>query len=98
MTRKNRPKIVHNQGLIARVSWLPVEGNGYTGFYEKGSNNIIMRLSEAQNLTELSTGLTPAAAFKFFVNGIESQNVLVQNSFMASDSWNFFENPLANRV
>lgn len=73
----DRAKIVHNQGLVAKVSWEPVEGTGYSGFLETGSDNIIMRISEAQNLTELSTGLTPAAAFKFFVDGIESQNILV---------------------
>ena len=57
-----------------------------------------MRLSEAQSLTELSKGLTPSAGFKFFIDGTESQNILVQNSFLESDSWNFFEKPLANRV
>ena len=57
-----------------------------------------MRLSESQNLNEYSKGLTPAAAFKFFIDGVESQNILVQNSFMESESWNFFEKPLANRV
>ena len=97
-TRVKRPKIVHNQGLVARASWKPVADNGYTGMMATGSDNIIMRISEAQNLTELSTGLTPAAALKFFVDGIESQNILVQNSFMQSESWNFFEKPLANRV
>jgi len=52
------------------VSWVPVANNGYTGIYETGSDHVIMRVSEAQNLTELSKGLTPAAAFKFFVDGI----------------------------
>ncbi len=32
------------------------------------------------------------------IDGQESQNLLLQNSFMASDSWNFFKEPLANRV
>jgi len=32
------------------------------------------------------------------IDGKESQNLLLQNSFMASDSWNFFKEPLANRV
>lgn len=77
---------------------MPVANNGYTGIYETGSDHVIMRVSEAQNLTELSKGLTPSAAFKFFVDGMQSQNLLVQNSFSESDSWNFFEKPLANRV
>ncbi len=78
-----RPKVVHSQGLVAKVSWKPAEAaSRYSGMLATGSDNIIMRLSEAKNLTELSTGLTPAAAFKFFVDGIQSQNILVQNSFM----------------
>ena len=32
------------------------------------------------------------------IDGDESQNLLLQNSFMESDSWNFFKEPLANRV
>ena len=42
--------------------------------------------------------MTPAAALKFMVDGQESQNLLLQNSFLSSGSWNFFEKPLANRV
>ena len=57
-----------------------------------------MRISEAQAITSESTGLTPAAAFKFMIDGKISENILVQNSFMQSDSWNFFKKPLANRV
>lgn len=51
---RNRKKIIHTQGLVAKVSWVPVEGNGYSGMLKTGSENIIMRISEAQNLTELS--------------------------------------------
>ena len=71
--RNNRPKIVHNQGVVAKVSWKPVDAaKNYSGIYATGSENIIMRLSEAQNLIPESTGLTPGAAFKFYVDGIES--------------------------
>ena len=95
----DRPKIVHNQGLVAKVQWEPVDNaGGFTGIYSTGSDKVIMRLSEAQAITSESTGLTPAAAFKFLIDGTRSQNILVQNSFMQSDSWNFFKKPLANRV
>jgi len=45
---EKRPKIIHNQGLIAQVEWEPVNNaNGYTGIYSTGSNKVIMRVSEA---------------------------------------------------
>ncbi len=94
-----RPKSIHKQGLIAQVEWEPVNNaNGYSGIYKEGSKNVIMRVSEAQVVTTASTGLTPSAAFKFLIDEQESQNLLVQNSFTASNSWNFFKEPLANRV
>ena len=91
-SKPNRFKIIHTQGLTAKVTWKPVPNNGFTGFYETGSDKVLMRISEAQNLNEFSTGLTPAAAFKFFIDGKESENILVQSSFLQSNSWNFFEN------
>lgn len=100
---ERRPKIIHNQGLVAQVKWEPVGGasgtdNGYTGIMNSTTENVILRVSEAQVITEASDGLTPAAALKFMVDGQESQNLLLQNSFLSSGSWNFFEKPLANRV
>ena len=96
-TLGSRPKVVHTQGLIAQVSW-NVFDSRYTGILADGSDHVVMRLSESQNLNDASKGLTPSAAFKFLIDGTESQNILVQNSFMESESWNFFEKPLANRV
>ena len=52
--RKNRSKVVHGQGLHAKVVWKAMpkeEGNEYTGMYATGSENVIMRLSETQNIT-----------------------------------------------
>jgi hypothetical protein len=70
---EGRAKTIHAQGLVAKVSWVPVEDNGYSGIYETGSDHVIMRLSEASNLSEFfSKGLTPSAAFKFFIDGTES--------------------------
>ena len=103
MLREKRDKIIHNQGLIAQVAWEPVGGasgtdNGYTGMMNSQTNNVIMRVSEAAVITEASNGLTPAAAFKFMVDGTESQNLLLQSDMMASGSWNFFKGPLKNRL
>lgn len=77
---------------------MPVENNGYTGIFESGSDTVIMRLSEAANLYDGSTGLTPGIALKFLVDGTSSQNLMAMESFVASNSWNFLGASLKNRV
>ena len=73
--RWNRKKTTHTQGLVAKVQWVPVEGNGYSGIYEHGSDHVIMRLSERNYLNKHSEGLTPSAAFKFLIDNEQSLNV-----------------------
>lgn len=41
-----RQKLVHTQGLVAKVRWIPVANDeGYSGIYETGSDTMILRLS-----------------------------------------------------
>ena len=98
----NRVKMVHSQGLVAKVRWEPVADNiaakGFTGIYASGSDTAIMRLSETNNLYDGSTGLTPSMAIKFLRDGDESANLLAMKTFRQTNSWNFFENDLDNRV
>ena len=63
-----------------------------------GSDQVVMRLSESNNLTPISEGLTPSIALKFLVDGVHSKNILGMSSFMNSQSWNFLEPTLSNRV
>ena len=70
----------------------------YSGIYGEGSNTVILRLSETTNLNEDSNGLMPSLALKFLVDGAKSQNIFAMSSFLSSGSWNFFENPMTNRV
>ena len=53
------PRMGHAQGLVAKAKWEPVaSGVGdYTGILKTGSENVILRLSEANNLGDWSTGL-----------------------------------------
>jgi len=96
--KKNRVKSMHAQGLVAKVRWQPVPNNGFTGIYATGSDTVVMRISETQNLYEGASGLTPSVAFKFLIDGEDSRNIFGMNSFRQGKSWNFFENPLTNRV
>ena len=83
---------------MAKVEYVALPNNGYTGILGSGSDSVIMRLSESSNLHAGSHGLTPSVAFKFLVDGTRSQNIFASSGFLPSGSWNFFENPLSNRL
>ena len=100
---RKRPKTTHTQGLVAKVQWVPTKAarETLTGIMSTGSKHIIMRLSETNNLSEsdeVTTGLTPSMALKFFRDGDMSYNLFAMNSFLPTDSWNFFKYPLSNEV
>lgn len=81
------------------MEWVPYANDlGYTGIYEEGSNQVILRLSEAGNLSSESTGLHPSAAIKFLIDGTTSENILVTPNLTGSDSWDFFHEPMKTRL
>ena len=101
--KMNFPRIDHAQGLVAKVEWEPVASDGvsaggYSGMYATGSDTVILRLSETENLGSWSTGLTPSLALKFLIDGIWSSNIHASPSYTPSTSWNFFEKPMSTRV
>jgi|Transcript_44800 hypothetical protein len=96
---RNRLKLAHQQGVVAKVRWTPINGgNGYTGFFANGSSNVLMRLSETDMLNPESSGLKPSVAFKILRDGAVSDNVVAMPSFEGSGSWNFLERPMQTRV
>jgi len=96
---KRRPKTMHTQGLVAHVSWEPLDNDlGYTAIYESGSDTVVLRISEMANLFDESPGLTPSVALKFLIDGEESYNIMAMQSFLPSESWNFFDADLSNRL
>ena len=92
-------KLVHTQGVVAKVKWEPIgDAGGYGGMMGSVGENIIMRLSETDMLHEESKGLKPSVAFKFLRDGTFSDNIVAMPSFFGSESWNFLEKPMFNRV
>ena len=88
---KGRLKTTHTQGVVAQVEWVVIENNaGFTGIYESGSDSVLIRLSQAENLTELSRGLTPSFALKFLIDGKNSENIFGMHKLTANWSWDFF--------
>jgi len=49
-----------------------VDSLGYTGIYQTGSEQVILRFSETAFLTDYSPGLTPSMALKFLIDDRES--------------------------
>lgn len=98
--KKNRPKTTHTQGLVAKVSWIPTADatDKYTGMYASQQDEVILRLSETQMLTEESTGLHPSLALKFLVDGERSSNLFASTGMKPTDSWNFLDNVMKNRL
>lgn len=66
--------------------------------FATGNDAAIIRLSETNLLTESSSGLLPSLAIKFLIDGKHSENIFGMPSFNASDSWDFFAQPMKNRV
>ena len=106
-----RLKITHTQGVVAKIAWISeknTEINPYTGILKTGSHKAIIRLSQASILHELSDGLTPSFAIKFFIDGNldrgenfgngESQDIVAMPAFTESGSWNFLEGTYSNHV
>ena len=96
---RNRLKLAHQNGVVAKVTWTPIgDANGYTGTFASGSTQALIRLSETDMLTEDSTGLKPSLAIKLLRDGQVSDNIMGMPSFEGSGSWNFFEAAFRSRV
>ena len=93
------------------MRWVPEQDetiNPYTGILKVGSPTAIIRLSQATILHDLSDGLTPSFAIKFFIDGGgdreagftdgESKNIVAMPAFTESGSWNFLEGTYSNHV
>jgi len=65
-------KVVHTQGVVAKIEWVPTPGTPYTGIFAEGSTNAIIRYSQTPNLTTAHSGLLPSLAIKFLIDGVGS--------------------------
>ena len=84
------------------------EGITFSGIYEQGSQNAIIRLSETRNLTEESEGLLPGVAIKLLFDYKKSENLFGMPNFTGlyeneetgelEPSWDFFRAPMKSRV
>jgi hypothetical protein len=83
--RPPRTKLFHPFGSCAKVEYVPGAGHGFTGIYETGAIGLA-RLSLAMD----AAAFMPAAGFKWFVDGRESQNLLLDRSLNPDPVKDFF--------
>ena len=93
-----RFKTAHTQGLHAKASWTSTGNHGFTGIFEEGTDNLLIRFSETTNLTSESGGLLPSLSIKAMIDRRPSSNIVAMPFFTSTNSWNFFENPFKTRV
>ena len=73
--RNPRQKYIHQQGIVTKAKFIPANNRGYTGIFESGADNVILRFSEAgQHLRGVSKSVNPSIAIKFLRSGVTSGN------------------------
>lgn len=73
-----RQKHVHQQGIVGKGKFTVNQraiDEGYTGIFNSGADDVIIRFSETSlHLEEVTTGVNPSIAFKFLRSGVYSGN------------------------
>lgn len=93
---KGRKKILHPNGSVAKVSFVPDGGHPFTGLYHSGAVGVA-RLSLAQAASDDS--YIPGMAVKFLLPSGPSLNLHLINDLEGQGSdWNFFEKSFSNKI
>ena len=74
-----KAKYLHQQGVVTKAAFVPYKPNvdirGYTGIFETGATDVIVRFSEAgQHLDGVTQSVNPSLALKFLRSGLTSAN------------------------
>jgi hypothetical protein len=91
-----RKKLIHTVGSIAQAEFIPVPNTPYTGIYDSGNKNVLLRYSVAKETVNTSPPLgnfAPGISIKFLVDGKQSCNLVAMYSTSGQDSWNPFKYP-----
>jgi hypothetical protein len=89
-------KPLHAYGAMAKVKFVPVANNGYTGLFH-GSDHGLLRLSVTGDPAD--RGFAPGLAWKAFIDGKPSENVSALYTLSGQGgNHNFFANELSQYV
>ena len=90
-----RRKAAHLNGSVGKAVWEDLGNHPYTGMF-KGADTGFIRLNVVgpvnENVDAPGPKMTPAISLKFLRDGMDSGNVVANQSFRGQESYNFFEN------
>ena len=93
---RTRQKYVHQQGVVTKARFVATQNDrGYTGIFESGADDVIIRFSETgQHLEGHKEALNPSIALKFLRSGVTSGNTLAMVQFEddIENGWDFWKN------
>ncbi|KTD37399.1 hypothetical protein Lmor_0591 [Legionella moravica] len=93
---KGRVKIIHANGSVGKVAFIPAADHPFTGIYETGAIGIA-RLSLAAAPSDDS--YVPGMAIKFMVSQNPSVNLQVMNLLEGQEgNWNYFAKEFSNQI
>lgn len=93
---QGRVKIIHANGVVGKVSFIPVPNHPFSGFYQNGGVGLV-RLSLAVPPTNSS--FIPGMAIKLFISQNPSVNLQVMNLLEGQkENWNFFAKDFSNQI
>lgn len=95
-TPEGRIKIIHANGSVAKISFVPASGHPFTGIYQSGAIGIA-RLSLATTPSDAS--FIPGMAIKFLIPDNASLNLHVMEQLSGQgNNWNYFAKTFSNKI
>ena len=88
--------------MVTKAKFVPrVTNAGYTGIFESGADDVIIRLSTAgQHLEGVTNSINPAIALKFLRSGVTSGNQFGMLSFdnTQDGEWDFWRSNFRSHI
>lgn len=94
---KDRKKLIHfYQGSTIKLEWISTGDHNYTGLFETGTKEAIMRISQAK--APVNGKIIPGFAIKMLIDGKKSKNIFAMLSLDGQDTPGFFDHAFTNIV
>jgi hypothetical protein len=91
-------KLLHTVGSIAKAKFVSTAKHPYTGIFQSGCEDALLRLSATtppditKSTAEGAVGnFSPSISIKFLIDGQPSENLVAMFSTNGQTSWNFFK-------
>ncbi|HAT1658907.1 TPA: hypothetical protein RG395_000007 [Legionella pneumophila] len=93
---EGRVKIIHANGSVGKIAFIPAPNHPFTGIYQKGGIGLA-RLSLATSPAD--DNYIPGMAIKFLISQHDSLNLQVMNLLEGQkENWNYFAKDFSNKI